>query len=176
MPGLGYDTAAISELIVNKRDSELLEILRAINPEIQRIAVNGELAYLDAGLEKMVPLNMFGGGMVRAAVVVSYCILGNHRVLLVDEIENGFHHTTLRPLLEALLALSAQRGVQVFLTTHSVEVLKHLRKILGEDKYAKLRSSTVCYTLARLSDGRVRTYKYEFPEFDHCIAHDIEIR
>ena len=176
MPGLGYDVSSIAELIVNKKDSELLQLLRAINPDIQRIAVNANMAYLDVGLAKMVPLNMFGGGMVRAADILSHCILGNTKILLIDEIENGFHHTALRPLLEALLTLSVHRGVQIFATSHSIEILRHLQQILHEEKYANLRPSTVCYSLVKDRHARVQSYRYEYSQFDHCITHDIEIR
>ena len=176
MPGLVYDSKVISDLIVNKRDREFLETLRVINPEIQSIAVNGDIAFLDVGLDRMVPLNMFGGGMIRAAGILPHCILGNDRILLIDEIENGFHHTTLRPLLEALLALSVQRGVQIFATSHSIEILKYLQEILRDDKYAHLRSSTISFTLEKDQQGLARCYRYEFSEFDHCITNEIEMR
>ena len=72
----------------------------------------------------MVPLNVFGSGMVRAASILSHCVLGNERVLLVDELENGLHHAAVRSLLQALLVLSRDRDMQVFATTHSLAVLE----------------------------------------------------
>ena len=56
MPGLGYEVSAIAELIVRKRDYELLEILRAVSPGAQRITVDAAKAYVDIGLDRMLPL------------------------------------------------------------------------------------------------------------------------
>ena len=176
MPGLGYEVSAIAELIVRKRDYELLEILRAVSPGAQRITVDAAKAYVDIGLDRMLPLNMFGGGMIRTASILSHCILGDVRVLLVDEIENGFHHTALRPLLEALITLSHRQRVQVFSTSHSIEVLKCLQQILRDEKYAHFRPSTVCFALEKDKHGLVQSYRYDYSQFDHCITNNIELR
>ena len=176
MPGIGYDVSAVAELIVNKKDDALLDLLRTINPEIRKIAVSGNTAYLDLGLEKLVPLNMFGGGTVRTVSILSHCILGQTRVLLIDELENGFHYTALSILLKSLLALANRENVQIVTTSHSIEILKTLQGILQDKEFSSHQSSTVCYTLDLDLDGNVRPYRYEFSEFDHCINNEIEIR
>lgn len=172
----GYSDTTIGQLIVNKLDHELLEILRQINPQIEKIAPSDDAVYVDVGLDKMIPLNMFGSGMARAAHVFSRCILGESRVLLIDEIENGLHHKGLLVFLEALLPAVAKRDIQVFATTHSLELLKILQGVLRRDTYSDMRSESKCFVLARNSVGDVRPYKYDYDEFDHCIQHGIEIR
>ena len=150
--------------------------MKVINPRIRDIAVSGDIAYLDTGLDRMAPLNVFGSGMVRAAGILSHCMLGNERVLLVDELENGLHHAAVRPLLEALLVLSRDQDVQVFATTHSEAVLESLLDVLGEDGFSEHRSTTHCFTLQRDREGGVRPYRYEYEQFEHCVRHGIEIR
>ena len=176
MPGIGYDVSAVAELIVNKQDDVLLDLLRAINPEIQKIAVSGNTAYLDLGLERLVPLNMFGGGTVRTASILSHCILGQTRILLIDELENGFHHTAMCILLKSLLTLADRENVQIVTTSHSIETLRTLQNILQDEEFESHRASTVCYTLEMDLDGNVRPYRYNYSEFDHCIENEIEIR
>lgn len=172
----GYSDTTIGQLIIHKLDHELLEILRQINPQIETIAAGDNAVYVDIGLDKMIPLNMFGSGMARAAHVFSRCILGELRVLLIDEIENSLHHEGLLVFLEALLSVVAKRDIQVFATTHSLELLKILQGVLRRDTYSDMRSESKCIVLARNSDGDVRPYKYDYEEFDHCIQHGIEIR
>ena len=58
----GYDADVIAQLIVNKDANELVKFLRVINPRVQGIATDGSIAYLDIGLDKMLPMNMFGSG------------------------------------------------------------------------------------------------------------------
>ena len=175
-PRVGYDGAVIGDLIVRKEAARLVKFLKVLNPRIRDLGASGDLVYLDTGLDRMIPLNVFGSGMVRAASILSHCMLGNERLLFLDELENGLHHAAVRPLLEALLALSRDQGMQVFVSTHSVTVLQTLLDVLGTDAFASHRSTTHCYTLKRDRHGHVRPYRYEHEQFDHCVRHGIEIR
>ena len=175
-PRVGYDASVIGELIVRKQADRLVPFLTVINPRIKGVAASGDTAYLDLGLDRMVPLDVFGSGMIRAASILSHCMLGNERILLVDELENGLHHAAVRPLLETLLVLSGDQNVQVFATTHSVAVLQSLLDALDNDRFAQHRSTTHCYTLQRDHEGHVRPYRYEHEQFEHCVRHGIEIR
>ena len=171
-----YDSRPIADVIVHKQSDTLLQYLRIINQSIEGIAASGDAAYVDVGLQRMIPLNMFGSGMVRAAVILSLCILGTNRMLLVDEVENGLHHAAIPPLLAALLKFSRDRGVQVFVTTHSLSVLEGLHEVLSRTDFSEYRASTNCYTLQKDREGRVRSYRYAYSQFEHCITHGIEIR
>ena len=172
----GYETESISELIINKKDELLLRYLREINPRVKRVTTHGDVAYLDIGLSKMMPLNMFGSGMMRATMMLSECVLKGERIILVDEIENGLHYRALTPLLKVLLRLAKERRVQVFATTHSIDVLHGLQEVLRQRDFSRYRTTTVCFTLQRDKDGLVRSYRYEYDQFAHCIEHSIEMR
>ena len=172
----GYDGSIIADVIVNKKTDELIKYLRVINSRIEGVTVSGDVAYLDIGLEKMMPLNMFGSGMIRAATILSSCILGNDRIVLIDEIENGLHYRAIPPLLKALLKLSEEGRVQIIATTHSLGVLESLSEVLSQEEFSQNRSTTNCYALQRDGQGTVRSYKYEYDQFEHCIAQRIEIR
>ena len=171
-----YDGKMIGDVTIAKKTDRLIRYLREINPRIQGLAVNGNVAYLDVGLERMLPLNMFGGGMMRAAMMLAPCILGNERILLIDELENGLHHAAMLPLLQALLTLARDQRVQVFATTHSLGPLQSLRQALNDERFSEFRDTTNCYTLQRDRNGLVRPYRYDYAQFEHCIGRGIEIR
>ena len=171
-----YDGSIIGNIIVNKKTDDLIKYLQFINPRVEGVTVSGEVAYLDIGLDQMMPLNMFGSGMIRAATILSTCILGNDRIVLIDELENGLHFSAVPPLIGALLKLSEESGVQVIATTHSLGVLESLYEVLSQGQYSQNRSTTNCYALQRDSQGMVRSYRYEYDKFEHCIAQRIEIR
>ena len=172
----GYDANVIANLIVNKNSEELLQYLRVINPRVAAIATDGDVGYLDVGLEGMLPMNMFGSGMIRAAAIISLCIMNGQRILLIDEIDNGLHYGAIPSLLAALLTLSRERGIQVFSTTHSLEILTGLRDILHRQEFADYRDNACCYTLQRDKDDLVRSYRYGYPDFNHCLENGIDIR
>lgn len=171
-----YDAERLGRLIVNKKDRMLVNYLQHINPRVTKIAVIGDLAYLDIGLAQLMPLNMFGSGLVRATKILSECIFRDAKVLLIDEFEQGLHYQTISFLLEAILKLSKEQGVQIFATTHNIEVIEGLQRVLGKKDFAEHRATTKCITLQRDKSGVVRTYKYDYPQFDHCIERGIEIR
>ena len=175
-PSSVYQTDDIGKLIINKKDERLLEYLRIINPRVNKIAVQGNIAYLDIGLAEMMPLNMFGSGMKRAATILSACMLTDERILLIDELEYGLHYRAIGPLLMALLTLAETAQVQVFVTTHSDEVLKSLQQVLNQNGFERYQSSTAYFALQRDTQGRVRSYRYEYDQFSHSMTHGIEIR
>ena len=163
-------------MIVNKKDDLLVEYLRKINPQVQRITIHGDIAFLDIGLAKMMPLNMFGSGMIRAVRILAECILSDIRILLVDEIEYGLHHSAIEHLLTTLLTLTIEDGIQVFATTYSIDVVQALQQVLSQPGFEKHRPSTKCIALQRDKNGIVRPYRYDYRQFEHCISQNIEIR
>ena len=172
----GYDASVIAGVSVRKKKSILLKYLRGINPRIQNIEVDGKIAYVDIGLPEMLPLNMFGAGLVAATQLMAASIGQDHRILLVDEIDYGLHYQAIPPLIEALLTLCADRHIQLFATTHRLDVVRGLLDVLGQDDLGPHRSTTKCFTLQRDRENLVRAYRYDFAQFDHCVRHGIEIR
>ncbi len=45
-------------------------------------------------------------------------------VVLIDEIENGIHHTVMRDLWEVIVKHSRESNTQIFATTHSYECIE----------------------------------------------------
>lgn len=89
-----------------------------------------------------IPFRSLGDGAVRVfalAVAVQYRGLGSqpgeaNRILLVDEIENGIHHTAHSQLWRSLFRLARTNDVQVFATTHSLDCLKGFAEAVTEDE------------------------------------------
>lgn len=175
-PALPYDPKVISDVSVEKRTDALIECLQAVNSRIRDIVVSGDVAYVDLGLNRMVPLSMCGSGLVRAAQIFSLCLLGQVQILLIDEIGSGLHYSAISPVLAALLNTSEQRDMQIFATTHSLEVLHSMQRTLELDDYRRFQSGTEVYALERDKDGDVRAYRYDYEQFRHSVSHGIEVR
>ena len=174
--GAQYDSDIVADVIVNKKSDALVRYLKIINPRVEAIAADAKSVYLDIGLKQMLPLNMFGSGMVRAAHIISLCITGGQRILLIDEIENGLHYKAIGPLLAVLLTLSREQGIQIFATTHSWELLDELGQTLDKEELAGHRATTNCYALQKDSAGLVRSYRYSYKQYAHALKHGIEVR
>lgn len=175
-PDSGYDAASIADVLIAKRQDKLLKCLRSVHPDIANITTQNDTTYVDIGLDAMIPINMCGSGFVRAAGIFAQCLASDAQILLVDEIGSGLHHSAMGPLIEALLTVSEEQSVQVFVTTHSWDVLRSLEKTLGNDKFGRFRDNTATYVLARRQDGRSCAYRYDYDQFAHAVSHGIEIR
>ena len=172
----GCDPAIISDVKVRKKVDTLVKYLKVINPAVTDITSDGNIVYADIGLPQMLPLNMLGNGVIRAASMLGPCILGNDRILLIDEIENGLHHRAIPALLKVLLRFSREQNMQIFATTHSRSIMESLHTVLADDECEPYRPGNRNYALQRDRDGLVRSYSYGYSDLGHALKHGIEIR
>jgi hypothetical protein len=110
-----------------------------------------------------IPLKAAGDGMVRTfqiAVALELAVSGQHsgngvspqrtlfplfpewlppstaRMLLIDELENGIHHTVLPELWRFILGVAKLRDIQVFASTHSWDCVEAFQAAAGKDPEA----------------------------------------
>jgi AAA15 family ATPase/GTPase len=123
---LGLDKR-LENIIVDKKVNDIIEIIREIEPQVSdiRMGANG-MIYLDIGIQKLIPLNILGDGIRRILSLIAAAIDMKNGILLIDEIENGFHFSSLKVLWKALLKTSKAYDVQIFATTHSYECIAAL--------------------------------------------------
>lgn len=166
--GYSYDSGAIASVVVNKKADLLLECLRLVNPDVCGIATHDNTVYVDVGYSRMMPLNMFGSGLVRTAYMAGACVLDNERILMVDEIENGLHGGSVSPVLEFLFKHCIAQDTQLFVTTQRMEVLRSIGRLLDQERYAQLGDKTAVYVLTK--DGKqVRADRHERDKLAHHI-------
>jgi AAA domain, putative AbiEii toxin, Type IV TA system len=127
-PGQLEDLHLFSALIKRKQEGDVLDALRLIEPALERIEVlsepGGPSFYLDLGLDSLIPLALSGEGIVRLFSIVVELISSRNGVFLIDEIDNGLHHSVMTKLWRLLGVLVEKYNVQVFATTHSDEMMR----------------------------------------------------
>lgn len=121
-----------SVIEIQNKNAEIIQALQMIEPRLTSLATviinDTPYIYGDVGLEKKIPLAFMGEGMVRLFSIVVSIIVNPGGIILIDEIENGFHHSLHTKIWEMLLKLSRQYHCQIFITTHSYEILRAMRK------------------------------------------------
>ena len=162
--GYSYDSTAIASVVVSKKADVVLECLRMVNPNVCGIATHDSTVYVDAGHDRMMPLSMFGSGLVRAVYMATACILDNESVLMIDEIENGLHGSSIRPVLHFLFEHCAAQKTQLFVTTQRKDVLRSIGRLLDQDEHADHRAKTAVYVLTKDEDQQVRADRRDHGE------------
>jgi len=125
----------------------------------------------DIGLGRLVPLPVMGEGMVRLASLV--LAIGNvpNGVVLVDEIENGLHHSILPKVWQAIGEVARQFNTQVFTTTHSLECIVAAHRAFSESERYDFR----LHRLERVNET-IRAVTYDQETLEAAIETGLEVR
>lgn len=129
--GVLWDKIALSDL-----EKDVVEALKIIDPEISAISMVGgrqRTAIVRAGnLPRPVPLRSFGDGLNRLFGIILSLVNAKNGILLIDEFENGMHHTVQLDVWRSLFKLSQRLDVQVFATSHSWDAVETFQKAAAE--------------------------------------------
>lgn len=158
-----------------KQDKFIINVLRQIEPKIKSVDVLDSAVYVDIGLERLIPINLLGDGIRKLLAIVTAMYTCRDGAIFIDEIDNGMHFSSLSSLWKSVIITAKELNVQVFATTHSIESLQMLSKLLEEDDKG-YRESVNCYTLRHGTDDDVKAYDYPYDKFQFAINQEIEIR
>ena len=124
-----------------------------------------------AGQERPVPLRSLGDGAVRLFGVALALANSQGGFLLIDEAENGIHHTIQRDFWRMVLLTAQENNVQVFATTHSWDCVVGFAQ-------AAVEAEGVKGALVRLdSDGEdIRAVEYSEEDLQVAAEQGIEVR
>ena len=118
-----------------------------------------------------VPLKSLGDGAVRLFGVALALANGKDGFLLIDEAENGIHHSIQRDFWTMILKAAHQNNVQVLATTHSWDCVAGFAMAATEIE-------EVDGALVRLDryDDRIRSVEYTEDDLRIAAKHGIEVR
>ncbi len=135
-----------SNVQIKKGINRVVKILQKIEPSIEDLSLGSNgIVYCDTGLERLMPVNIMGGGILKILFVMLAISDTEGGILLIDEIENGLHHSSQEVLWDAIFEASKEFNTQIFATSHSMECIKALSesyskfKIDGEDSVRLFR-------------------------------------
>ncbi len=153
----------------------VLRALQIIEPRLSRLTVivAGGIPMLhgDIGLGRLVPLPLMGGGMNRLASLVVEIGFAPKGVVLIDEVENGLHHSVLPNVWRSIAEAARTFDTQVFATTHSFECIAAAQKAFSEDSEYDFR----LYRFERAAE-EVRVVSYEKETLAAAIETGLEVR
>ncbi|MDE6337414.1 MAG: ATP-binding protein [Muribaculaceae bacterium] len=166
----------LANIIVNKQENEILEPLREIDPNIRDIQLVGSDVLVDIGAKQRLPFNMMGDGLRKLLTIIVSIHQCKDGVLLIDEIDNGFHFSAMKVLWKAILKAAVENNVQLFISTHNIDSIKGLASILSDSNYQRYQKEVAAFKLLRKNDGEVIALKYDYPSFIYSVNQQQEMR
>lgn len=165
----------LEKIIQAKKQDNIVKILQEIDPRIRDIVVlsNSRIFFDIADINHLVPSNIMGDGIRRILSMITTIWETSNGIVFIDEIENGLHYSAHEKLWKAILAASEEFNVQLFITTHNIETLERLRKVVIDQSFQK---EIKAYSLKVVKNRELKAFEYGFEEFAHAINQEIEIR
>lgn len=166
---------AVKSLFRTKREKLLTETLSKIDPRVRDLVLVGDEILVDFGDEIRLPLSVAGDGMRKVFHLISVILYKTGGAVIIDEIDNGLHYSAMKPMWSAVLDAVRLSRTQLFITTHNIDSLKALAKVLQEKE--ELQKSVLTANLVRHPENDTcEIIPYDFPAFELCIEQEIEMR
>lgn len=167
-----YYSNSVDRMLNEKRKDVILDWLQFIEPKVQdiRTGMSG-VVMVDIGIDNFLPIKHLGDGIVRILNILSSIYSVRNGILMIDEVENGLHVSSIKYMWDMVLESSKRNNTQIFLTTHSSDVIKGLRNAL-QDK----SDAVACFWLDKFDNDKVKVYRYSPDELESALDAGIDIR
>ncbi|MDP3063753.1 MAG: AAA family ATPase [Chloroflexota bacterium] len=169
------DAGRFGKIQVAGAEARIIEILRHVDSRINRLLIipirDVPVVHADIGLPRLIPLPLLGDGMARLLSLAVSFDTAKGGLLLVDEVENGFHYTVMKQVWASIAELARVYDVQVFATTHSEECVRSAHEAFQE-------KSPYDFRLHRLErvDKDLRVVTYSQQTLGAALEAGIEVR
>ena len=168
---LKSDAECLDALKKQKQGHRVVEALQIVDPSLTSLEVISQtgspMIWADTGLSELVPLPTVGEGMVRVSRLAMCMVLARGGVLLVDEIENGIHHSIAAGIWRFILSGARELDVQVFATTHSYECVQAAQSLDSEE--------LMLHRIEATESGH-RCVTYQPQHIEAAVRHSMEVR
>jgi AAA15 family ATPase/GTPase len=168
-------------------DGESILILKAvqiIDPsvlEIKTYATFPETLYLRKKNEKIaLPITNYGDALQKMMrYILTIVKLDNEQTkggkfLLIDEIENGLHHTVQQEFWTMLFELAVEYNIQIFAATHSSEMIEAFGEVAQKPEFV---GKGVFFELFRhLKTNEIIANKFNANTLEYNIQHKLSLR
>ncbi len=170
------DNDRLADMKQDKTDAVLINALRMLEPRLKGLEILYERIHADVGISKSIPLTSMGDGINRIASMILAMSKVPNGVIFIDEIENGIHHSVQVDIWEAIGKLAREQNIQVFATTHSLEMIRAAFEAFNEEGNLDIFRF---HRLDRMRDtGEIKavTYNKRALEAVAAFAFDFEVR
>lgn len=157
-------------------EEQVEEMLRKLEPRLRAIRslqpYGVPLLYAGiAGMPERIPVIQLGHGFSRLLTIMAEIVASQKPVVLIDEIENGLHHSALVEIWRGLLTASEHSNVQIFATTHSWECVAAAHQAFSES----LEYPLAVFRLEE-KDGDIHAITYDRESLEFSIQQEWEVR
>jgi len=170
-----YDKASLKG-----HSDNILKAIQLIEPLIEQVQtrnIGGANLYLKRENSQDLPISLFGEAISKVMYIILRIINNKNSILLIDEIENGIHHTNQFEFWKMLFKLAKEFDIQIFATTHSGEMIRAFANAGLEELEAGNGDTAAYIELARNPrKDRIVGIVRDVEQLDYAITHEKGVR
>lgn len=128
-------------IALSKAEKHVLEALQLIEPTISAVSMVGSQSancrtaiVRSDKIGRPVPVRALGDGLSRLFGIVLSLVNAKGGILLIEELENGIHHSVQIEVWRMIFRLARRLEIQVFATTHSWNAIEAFQRAASESQ------------------------------------------
>ena len=143
--------AAFGAIALTPHEDRVIKALQFLEPGLERIATTPPMGGMFVGgfptrtgfkaklkqFNQPVSIGSLGDGAWRMLALAIILTRSKGSLLLIDEIDTGFHYTVMENVWKLVAQAALELGIQVFATTHSDDCVRSLAAICNPDFHLK---------------------------------------
>jgi len=174
---LNPNSNLFDNIILTEKEQPVIDALKIIEPKTQRIAFVQENGHRKAVIKlkdnpEVLPLQSMGDGINRILTIILALVNCEKGYLLIDEFENGLHHTVQEQLWRVIFYLAEKLDIQVFATTHSWDCIEAYENVLNDEE---TKTDGKLIRLEHKND-KIRAVEFRKSQLKSATEFGIEIR
>ena len=169
----------LQKLFIAKKENTLNDLLKKFDKTIKGLYVLPNGIYIDKdGISERIPLQLMGDGVRRFLSIAASIAANNEQnyVCLIDEIENGLHFKSQELMWQTLFTLANVANIQLFITTHSLEMLQSLSNVLKKNEFTGMQNNVKVFSIVNTVKEGFQSYVRSFEGLDLALENLMEIR
>jgi AAA15 family ATPase/GTPase len=169
----------LKTLFVAKKEHVLNDLLNKFDNKIKSLYALPNGIYIDKeGIQERIPLQLMGEGIRRFLNIAATIAANNAQnfICLIDEIENGLHYKSQELMWQTLFTLTRSANIQLFITTHSLEMLQSLTNVLKRSENSDIQNNVKIFSIINTLKEGFQSYSRSYEGLDLALENEMEIR
>ncbi|GHV21045.1 ATP/GTP phosphatase [Clostridia bacterium] len=169
----------LKTLFVAKKEHIVNDLLSKFDPKIKGLNLVGNDIYIDKeGISERIPLKLMGDGVRHFLNITATIAASNEQnfIYLIDEIENGLHYKSQELMWQTLFSLTRNANIQLFITTHSLEMLQSMTNVLKQSENVDMQDNVKVISIVNTLIEGFQSYSRSFEGLDLSLENEMEIR
>lgn len=169
------DTQNFGQLDILGQTDKIVEFVKLIEPRLKSLSVIAtggiSLIHGDIGLSRKIPVAYMGDGVARLLSIILAIATSKEGIVLIDEFENGIHHSVMPKIWDAITKAAREYNCQVIGTTHSYECLEAAYNGISNEL-----SNDFSYVRIDRIEGKTIAKCFDYELLKVALTNNLEIR